>query len=158
MKVVAIRFTLLFAVWLLWSGHTEPLIISFGLASCALTVWLTMRMYRRGDIHPTYSLGLRPLAYVPWLLWEIVKSNLDVARVVLSPKMPISPRLIRVLSSQRTESGQAIFANSITLTPGTITLDLREGEALVHALTAEAAEGLQSGEMNRRVAALEAER
>jgi multicomponent Na+:H+ antiporter subunit E len=154
-KVVAIRFTLLFGVWLLWSGHTEPLLIAFGLASCALTLWLTMRMYKRGDIHPTNSLGWRPLTYLPWLVWEIIKSNLDVSRIVLSPKMAISPRLIRVPSSQTSETGQAIFANSITLTPGTITLDLRQGEALVHALTAEAAEGLLAGEMNRRVAALE---
>jgi len=157
-KVVAIRFTLLFGLWLLWSGHTEPLLICFGLGSCALTVWLTGRMYQQGHIRPTYSLGLRPLAYVPWLTWEIVKSNIDVARVVLSPKMKINPRLIRVPASQRGEVGQAIFANSITLTPGTITLDLRDGQALVHALTDESAEGLQSGEMNRRVAALEGPR
>ena len=155
MKVIAIRFCLLFGVWLLWSGHTEPLLLTFGLLSCALTSFLTARMYRRSEVTPTYSLGLRPLAYLPWLTWEIVKSNIAVAKVVLSPKMAIQPRIIRVPASQRTEVGQAIFANSITLTPGTITLDLRQGEALVHALNDEAADGLLGGEMNRRVTALE---
>ena len=158
MKVIIIRFCLLFGVWLLWSGHTEPLLLTFGLLSCALTSWLTVRMYNRGDVKPTYNLGLRPLAYVPWLAWEIVLSNIAVAKVVLSPKMAIQPRLIRIAAGELTEVGQAIFANSITLTPGTITLDLRLGEALVHALTDEAAEGLIGGEMNRRVAALEGQR
>lgn len=155
MKVIVIRFCLLFGVWLLWSGHTEPLLLILGLLSCAGTSWLTVLMYRRSDVTPTYDLGIRPLAYVPWLTWEIVKSNIAVAKVVLSPKLAIQPRLIRVPSSQRGEVGQAIFANSITLTPGTITLDLRHGEALVHALTDEAAEGLLEGEMDRRVTALE---
>lgn len=154
MKSVTIRFVLLLAIWLLWSGHTEPLILGFGVASCTLVVWLTSRLYGREEAF-TYRLGARPILYVPWLLWEIVKANIDVAKVVLSPKMVINPRMIRVRASQVTEPGQAIYANSITLTPGTITLDLRDGTALVHALTDEAADGLAEGEMDRRVAALE---
>ena len=89
-------------------------------------------------------------------LKEIVLSNLAVARVILDPKLPIHPRILRVPAGQRSDLGQVIYANSITLTPGTVTLDVRDGHMLVHALTTESAKGLLTGEMDRRVAQLEA--
>ena len=70
----------------------------------------------------------------------------------------MSPRLIVVECTQRSDLGRVVFANSITLTPGTLTLDVRDGRVLVHALTAETAEGLQTGEMDRKVTALEGSR
>jgi len=157
LRVIAI-VVLLCCAWLLWSGHTEPLILGFGVASVALVTWLTWRMDRVDRYPMGWGLGLRPLLYIPWLALEIVKSNLHVARVVLSPSLPIQPRLVRVKATQKTELGQVIYANSITLTPGTITLDVRNGEFLVHALTDEVAEGLESGEMDRKVTALEGKR
>jgi len=146
---------LLAGCWLLWSGHTEPLILAFGLGSCLLVTWLSARMDRLDRSRGPYLLGLRWIPYLPWLLWEILKSNLHVARVILDPRLPIQPSLIRVESTQRSDLGRVVFANSITLTPGTLTLDLRDGVILVHALTADTAEGLQSGDMDRRVTALE---
>ena len=98
-----------------------------------------------------------PFVYLPWLLWEIVKSNIDVAKIILNPKLPMRPHIIRVASSQKSDVGMATFANSITLTPGTITLAIREGEIIVHALADEFADGLQNGEMDRRVTAFEGE-
>ena len=89
------------------------------------------------------------------------RSRIDdrqVASVILNPRLAIRPRLVRVKGSQKTELGQVIYANSITLTPGTITLDVRDGEFLVHALTEEAAAGVESGNMDRRVTALEGRR
>ena len=83
-------------------------------------------------------------------------SNFAVAKVILDPKLPIHPRILRVSASQKTQVGQVIYANSITLTPGTVTLDVRNGHFLVHALTTDSAEGLLSGEMDERVAYLEA--
>ena len=106
------------------------------------------------EAHPIDIAG-RLLLYVPWLLWAIVKANLDVARRILTFRLPISPRLIRVKASQKSDLGQVIYANSITLTPGTVSVDLQDGTILVHALTRECAEDLQEGEMDRRVAALE---
>jgi multicomponent Na+:H+ antiporter subunit E len=88
-------------------------------------------------------------------LWEIFKSTIDVVRIILDPKLPIRPQLIRVKASQRSEVGQVIYANSITLTPGTISLDVRNDRILVHALTDAAAEGLKTGEMDDYVARLE---
>ena len=86
---------------------------------------------------------------------SFVKANLDVAKIILTPSLPISPRLIRVPGTQRTDMGLVTYANSITLTPGTITLDVRDGYLLVHALTAESAAGVRTGEMDAKVTALE---
>ena len=145
----------LFAVWLLWSGHYTPLLISLGVLSCLLVVAISHRMrVVDAEAHPVDIAG-RFLLYLPWLLWAIVKANLDVARRILDFRLPISPRLIRVKASQKSDLGQVIYANSITLTPGTVSVDLEKGEILVHALTRECAEDLQTGEMDRRVAALE---
>ena len=146
---------LLVGAWWLWSAHTEGLIIAFGVISVSLTLYVSARMDRESDEHPPYTLGLRPLFYLPYLFWEIVKANIDVAKIVLSPKMKISPQTFRTKASQKTVIGQVIYANSITLTPGTITLDARDGEFLVHALTKDAADGVQAGDMDRRVARLE---
>lgn len=100
------------------------------------------------------------LVYWPWLIVEIAKSALGVARVIVDPKLPISPRLIRAKASQRTAVGIATYANSITLTPGTITVEIsrRDSEFLVHALTAEGAAGVLDGAMDRRVTAFEGKR
>jgi multicomponent Na+:H+ antiporter subunit E len=98
-------------------------------------------------IHLTW----KALVYWPWLMWQIVLANIDVARRVLSPALPISPTLFRVKTSQKSDLGKVIYANSITLTPGTISMDVTGDEILVHALTREAAQSLKEGEMDRRV-------
>lgn len=141
----------LFGVWLLLSGHYTPLLIAFGLVSCAIVVLVTSRMEvidKEG--HPIH-LTWRALIYWPWLGWEIVKANWDVAKRVLSPGMAISPTMLRVDASQKSDLGLVIYANSITLTPGTISVEVGDGKILVHALTREGAEALLEGEMDRRV-------
>ena len=148
---------MLCTVWQLWSGHTEPMIIGFGLGSVLFVMWISARMDAVADSPRVYRMGARPLLYLPWLGWEIVKANIDVAKIILNPRLPISPRLIRVPASQKTAVGQVAYANSITLTPGTISLDVRDNQVLVYALTKEAADGVESGEMDRKVAALERE-
>jgi multicomponent Na+:H+ antiporter subunit E len=106
--------------------------------------------------HPIH-LGWRVLAYWPWLFREIIKSAWDVSRIIVDPRLPISPTMIRVPTSQKTAVGVVTYANSITLTPGTISMEVKHGEILVHALTRAAAEGLQEGEMDRRVTWFEGE-
>lgn len=155
MKRAPVLFVALYAVWLLLSGHYDATLMTYGALSCAAVVALVAHLgILDGEAMPVH-LGLRPLFYVPWLMKEIVLSNLSVARVILDPKLPIHPRMIRVTAGQKTEVGQVIYANSITLTPGTVTLDVRDGQFLVHALTTESAAGLESGEMDRRVSHLE---
>lgn len=152
---VATAFMWLAVAWWLWSGHTEPLILVFGAASCAFALWFALRMEILDPESWPSGMALRFIAYVPWLLWQIAKANLHVARVIWSPGLPIRPRLVRVPTTQRSELGNAIYANSITLTPGTVSLDVRERSILVHALTDATREGLLSGEMDRRVTRVE---
>jgi multicomponent Na+:H+ antiporter subunit E len=145
------------AFWVLLSGYFTPFLLSLGAASVAAVVWFTDRRMKVLDTegHPIH-LGPRALTYWPWLAWEIAKSGWDVTKRILHPGLPISPRLVRVSADQASDVGRVIYANSITLTPGTISLELGEGEILVHALSRESAEGLLAGEMNRRAAAFEA--
>ncbi|MEF8699451.1 MAG: Na+/H+ antiporter subunit E [Candidatus Accumulibacter sp. UW26] len=144
------------AFWVLLSGYFSPFLLSAGLGSALAVVLFAHRM----DVidhegHPIH-LGWRALlSYWPWLLKEIVKSSWDVSRRILDPRLPISPTLVRFRPSQKTELGLVIHANSITLTPGTVSIEIGPDEFLVHALTRQGAAGLANSEMDRRVAALE---
>ena len=141
----------LFAVWLVLSGHYTFFIISLGILSSALVVSIMQRMdlidHEGHPIHLTW----RAFTYIPWLMIEIIKANIDVLKLILSPSLPATPTLFRVKASQTTDLGKVIYANSITLTPGTISVDIANGEILVHALTRAGAEDLMNGEMDRRV-------
>ncbi len=144
----------LFGVWLLLSGFFEPLLLGLGVFSCVIVVLIANRMDLIDHEGVPIHLGWRILTYWVWLAVEIVKANLDVARRILDPRLPIHPLLIRVKASQTSELGQVIYANSITLTPGTVSMHVGGGEILVHALTKEMAEDLEGGEMDRRVTAV----
>ncbi len=146
-------------IWLLFSGMwTHPIILPLGAVSVALTVWLSIRMKivdREG--HPLHLL-LPSLRYWPWLLVQITKANLRVARHILAGPGSISPRMARVESSQKTELGRTIYANSITLTPGTVTVHVRDREIWFYALSEEIEQSLTSGEMDRRATRFEGEK
>jgi multicomponent Na+:H+ antiporter subunit E len=151
-----IFFTLIlfYVAWLLWSGMTKPLLLVLGAVSCLLVLVLAMRMgFFDKSVYSLHLTG-RLLPFWGWLGKELVVANFQVARIIMSPKMATSPSVIKVTALPEGPVGQAILGNSITLTPGTVTLDDHEGELLVHCLTREGAETLQEGEMNRRVAAL----
>jgi multicomponent Na+:H+ antiporter subunit E len=148
-------FLALFGFWLLLSGYFVPFLIAAGAGSAVVIVLLARRMDvvdREG--HPIH-LGRSALTYWPWLLVEIAKSAWGVTRIILNPRLPVSPSLVRTKTSQKTTVGIVTYANSITLTPGTISVDVGRGEILVHALTREGAAGLLSGEMDRRVTRFE---
>ena len=144
---------LLAAAWLLWSGLYKPLLIALGALSCALTLYLVNRM---GFFDRTFVFryNLRLLGFWTWLGREIVKSSLEVARVVLRRTMNLQPQVVTLDATQLDRVDQALLGNSLTLTPGTLTLDVHEGRLLVHALTPDGAAALEEGEMQRRVAAL----
>jgi multicomponent Na+:H+ antiporter subunit E len=102
-----------------------------------------------------FQLSWRLVGYWPWLFKEIAKSAWDVSKIILNPRLPISPTLVRAPTSQKSTVGVVTYANSITLTPGTISVEVNKGEILVHALTRESADGLLEGEMDRRVTRFE---
>jgi multicomponent Na+:H+ antiporter subunit E len=139
----------LFALWLGLSGHMDALLLGLGLVSTALAVFLAIRMELLD--RESYPFHLKPslFRHLIFLMREIAIANIDVARRILSPGPPISPRLVRVPAKQRSTLGKVIYANSITLTPGTVSLRLDDDSILVHALTREGAEDLASGRMAR---------
>ena len=141
--------------WLLWSGHYQIDMLAYGALSCALVVAACVRTGLLDRESLPYHMIFRSWVYLPWLLLEIVKSNIEVAKIILNPTLPMRPHILRTKASQKTDVGRVIFANSITLTPGTITLAVRRGEMVVHALADEFAEGLETGEMDRRVCVME---
>ena len=138
---------LLFVFWLGLSGHFTPLLIGLGIASTLLAVHLAHRM----DIldHETHPALLTPRLVRFWLFLsvEVVKANIDVIRRILRPGKSISPQLVTLPLPQKTDLARVIYANSITLTPGTVTLRLDKDTLLVHALSREAAEDLATGLM-----------
>ena len=149
-------WVILFAVWLLLSGHWDsPLLIGFGVGSCALTVYIAGRMdVADAEGVPIYWVG-RFLLYLPWLLKEILIANINVAKVILSPSLPISPIMVVFRSTQRSDLGRVLYANSITLTPGTITTGVEGDQLEIHALTWQDVDGREEDEMDRRVSVVE---
>ena len=145
----------LFAFWLALSGHYTPFLVAAG-AACALLC--TAAALRMGIVdqegHPI-QLFVRFLAYLPWLTGEIAKSAWAVTKIILSPRLPISPTMTVVKASQRTAIGVATYGNSITLTPGTMTVGQHGNELTVHALVRDGALDLEAGGMDRRVRRLE---
>jgi len=157
-------------VWLLWSGLTvevhwhegvpsvafhHPALIVFMVVSIGITALLSRRMDAVNEETFPIEYAWRPVVYLGWLLKEIVLSNLHVAQAIIARELPIRPQLVRVRTTQATDVGHVIHANSITITPGTVSLDVRDGTILVHALTNTTAEGVQSGEMDGWVTWLE---
>lgn len=139
-------------LWLLLSGHYNPLLLVLGICSVLLVLYITHRMgVVDQESHPIQINPLSLISYWLWLLKEIFMSNITVSKCVLSPKLPIEPRVITVRAEQRTGLGRVIYANSITLTPGTVTLEISEQEIEVHALMTSTAESLQTGDMSKKV-------
>lgn len=140
--------------WLALSGHYTVFLLLSG-AGCVFLSLVWVYRIKAIDSEYPHHLLIGIFRYFPWLLAEILKSALDVAKIILNPKLPISPTLVRVKATQQTPLGRVIYANSITLTPGTISIELAEGEILVHALTDDGAAGVLSGDMDRRVTRFE---
>lgn len=149
-----VLFVSLVAAWLLWSGLYKPLLLSLGVVSCLLTFWLVRRMgYFEGELF-ALRFSLRLLKFWYWLGGQIIRSSIDVTRIVFDPKLPISPRVFELRASSDHAFDQVVLGNSITLTPGTLTIDLDDGVLQVHALTEAGARELAEGEMDRRVTGL----
>lgn len=143
---------LLFVFWILLSGHFEPLLLWLGLASVALTIFMVHRM--NVVDHESYPLQLtaKQPKFIIYLAKEILLSNYNVVKRIMTPTHPsISPRLLEVPLPQKSDLGRAIYANSITLTPGTVSISLSKDNILVHALSEEAADKLAKGIMAKQI-------
>ena len=145
----------LFAFWLALSGHYTPFLVTVG-ALCTLACVAVARRMETDDAegHPTHLLA-GAITYFPWLIWEVAKSAWAVSRIIANPKLPVSPTMTVVDASQKTPVGIATYANSITLTPGTITTRVRGNHLTVHALEHKGALDLEAGGMDARVSRFE---
>jgi len=152
LNVIA-TFLILFGFWVLLSGKYDFFHLTLGVICSLLVAFLNHDLLfanaRVGDAKVIFQ---RFIAYIPWLLYQIVSSNIHVALVALSKNKPIDPRIIRFKTKLESDISWVTMANSITLTPGTITMDIKDGEFFVHALDKKVADDLNAGEMEDRVA------
>lgn len=144
------------ALWLLLSGIYKPFVVSLGFLSVLTVVFIAKRMDAiDGD---QVELDLKPVEFVKyqaWLMVEIAKANWAVTKIILSPSMPIKQHLFSVPYTQKTDLAQVIFANSITLTPGTISVETEPGHFLIHAVAYSSDDKAAIADMDRRVTAIE---
>lgn len=148
----------LFVFWVLLSGYFTPFLLTAGALSAIAVVAFARRLeVVDPEGHPVDFSG-SALRYWPWLGVEIVKSAWDVSKIIVDPKLPISPALVSVKTTQVSALGRVVYANSITLTPGTVTIVAGRDEFLVHALTRAGAGSLAEGDMDRRVTRFEGAR
>ncbi|MBW2107286.1 MAG: Na+/H+ antiporter subunit E [Deltaproteobacteria bacterium] len=144
---------IMFGFWLLLSGIFDAFHLTLGFLCSALVGVLFHDLLfsnvRVGDMRVVAG---RFIAYIPWLIEQIVLANIHVASLVIRPRMPIDPKVITFKSKLETDVSFVTLANSITLTPGTITMDIKDGVYYVHALSKKVADDLNTGEMEDRVA------
>jgi multicomponent Na+:H+ antiporter subunit E len=155
MKYTTSLFFTLAAFWLLNSGHYSALILSLGFASILLILIMVFKMELVDQESQPLNLTFKIWGFYLWLSKEIILSNITVVKHIWLGNKSISPTLQKIKISQQTDMGKVIYANSITLTPGTIAIDLIEDEIIVHALLSQGVEVLETGEMDRRVTLLE---
>jgi multicomponent Na+:H+ antiporter subunit E len=149
-------FVSLLAFYIVLSGQIgSAFLMGAGVVSCAAITLLAKRLGIVDDEGMPYRWWWGALKYAPWLIWQIFLANVDVLKTVWRPRLHIQPQMIKVPHELRTAFGIATYMNSITLTPGTVTVEAGKDEFLVHALTQGAADGVRSGDMHRRVLAVE---
>ena len=147
MKHIISLGILLFGLWLGLSGQMKPLLLSLGLASVLLALYLAHRMdvvdHESHPIHLTFRL----MRFTAYLISQIVLANWDVVKRIVKPGKTFSPQFINLPLPQRTDLGRVIYANSITLTPGTVSVRIHKDSITVHALAKETGQALASGEL-----------
>ena len=148
--IISLTVTL-FLLWLGLSGHFEPLMITIGVVSVFLVVFIALRMeVVDHESHPIHLTG-RLFRFWGYLSHEIILSNIDVIKRILTPGKSISPQMITLPLAQKSDLAKVIYANAITLTPGTVSVQLDDDTITVHALSKEAADALKTGDMASRV-------
>ena len=152
------RFTLVLGLtlalfWLALSFYFTPLLLTFGVLSVGLVLVLVSRMRIMDGETAPYAFVPQTLSYFTWLFREIAKANAAVVRAVMSPDVTISPTLVKIPVDRSTDMGRVMFANSITLTPGTVSVDVTDDHILVHALLEEMSDPADFTEMQARAGA-----
>lgn len=153
---VLVLLLVLGGFWLALSGFFKPLLLTLGAVSCLLVTWITLRKSLIQEKNALVRIHwVNWCRYQLWLVGQIAKASIDVASRIVDPRLPISPTVDKV-PADLSDLGKVIYANSITLTPGTVSINVTEdGGIIVHSLTRAGIEQLKEGEMYRRVKSLE---
>jgi len=152
MRYALILTLAMIATWLTLSGYFIPMILTFGAISISIVVWMCRRMGILDHETVPYMTVLQTLSYYVWLFIEIIKANMQVVKAVLSPDLEVSPTLVKIPLASDADLAEAMFANSITLTPGTVSVDMQPDYILVHALLEEMSAPEDFAEMGERAA------
>jgi multicomponent Na+:H+ antiporter subunit E len=155
MRHTLFLFLSLATFWLINSGHYSALMLSLGALSIALVIYIAHRMDVVDHESQPVHLSMKLPMYFLWLLKELVVSNIAVVKHIWLGNSSISPTFATITASQKTDMGKVIYANSITMTPGTVAVSLTGDQIMVHALVKENIDDLKAGEMDRRVSQLE---
>jgi multicomponent Na+:H+ antiporter subunit E len=148
----------MFAFWILLSGEFTFILITSGVIASLIVAYLSHDIFiGKADMKVETGRVFRFLRYLPWLLWQIILCNVEIAYLVLNPKPLVDPQLVRFKPDLKSDLGIVTLANSITLTPGTVTVEANREEFIIHAIWQKSAEGIISGEMQRKVKEIEGE-
>jgi len=158
MKLRTIGIAIVLSIlWLLLSGIYTPMIIGLGFGSVLLVVFIIRRMDAQDDDRVELSLSpIRLVKYLAWLMVEIAKANWNVTKIILAREIPKKQHLFSIPYTQKTDLAQVMFANSITLTAGTITVETEPDRFLIHALAYSDDDPVALADMDARVTATEA--
>lgn len=150
----ALVFGALFAIWVVFSGFLDPFHLSLGLISCGIVTWLSSDLLfddRTVPMRRRAAQAFRLVHYLLWLTWQIVLANLAVFKLAFAPRSALQPQIVRHRTRLKSDFEKFLLANSITLTPGTVTIKILGDTFYVHAIDDTSAAGL-NGEMDRRIA------
>ncbi len=148
----------MFLFWILLSGEFTFILITSGVVASLITAYLSHDIFiGKADLKTETGRVFKFIVYIPWLLWEIILANVEIAYLVLSPKPLVDPQIVRFKNDLKTDLGIVTLAHSITLTPGTVTVDANREEFVIHAIWQKSAEGIIGGEMQRKVKKIEGE-
>ncbi|HJH29231.1 MAG TPA: cation transporter [Methanosarcinaceae archaeon] len=145
-------FLILFAFWYLLSTYVDTFHLGSGFICSVIVAYMSRNLMFVGAHGNRLTQTARFIVYIPWLLYQIVIANIDVAKRILSPDMPIDPRVVTFKSSLKSDLAKTTLANSITLTPGTVTIDIKDDVFYIHAISESSANDLLEGTMQRKVA------
>ena len=150
-----ITFLTVFVFWIMLSGEFDILLLVSAAISSALVAYFTHGIFMEnvGKKHIYFILAF--LGYIPWLLWQVIVANVEVAYLVLHPRLPIDPDLFKVKTALKDEMCLTILGNTITLTPGTVTVDINENELLIHAISKKHAADIIDRTIEKKVLKLE---
>ena len=148
----------MFIFWILLSGEFTFILITSGVVASLIVAYLSHDIFvGKADLKTETGRVFKFIVYIPWLLWEIILANVEIAYLVLNPKPLVDPQLVRFKNDLKTDLGIVTLAHSITLTPGTVTVEANREEFIIHAIWQKSAEGIIGGEMQRKVKKIEGE-